>query len=265
MEAFILCYRALFITLFKHLLNVGSRACYRTALEFCKVILSLDPEGDPLAIRLALDFYALRSREYQWFVDLYNEWEPTMNLSQLPNFAFSLPIAHYYLSNGDYKMADQLLQDALLMFPGTVMVLLEKCSVQIDNRVAKHEFFGPNSQNKYVSLYFLQSLLINDNIIILYRQPPALAQLINLYVHRSYHVWKEADLLHWLERNVHAVLDRVDAGDPLAKEYEKKRNMRYQGILPRNISRHILLSDMKGVTISPQADVCIMFHIYFYL
>lgn len=105
--------------------------------------------------------------------------------------------------------------------------------MQIDNRVAKHEFFGPNSQNK---------------------QPPALAQLINLYVHRSYHVWKEADLLHWLERNVHAVLDRVDAGDPLAKEYEKKRNMRYQGILPRNISRHILLSDMKGVTISPQAD-----------
>ncbi|XP_017781090.1 PREDICTED: transcription factor 25 [Nicrophorus vespilloides] len=220
--------RALFITVFKHLLNVGSRACYRTALEFCKLLLSLDPD-DPLAVKLAVDFYALRAKEYRWLIDLFTEWEPTKNLSQLPNFAFSVPIAYFHTANGDTAVADSLLQDALIMFPGVLQPLLEKCSVQIDARVQKHDFFGSHTINK---------------------QPLALTQLINLYVHRSYHVWKECDLLPWLEKNVHEVLDRVDRKDPLIKEYEAKRGLRYQGNLPRSIARHIVLSDIKGVTIN---------------
>lgn len=66
-ECLFLC-RALYVGLFKHILYVGGRACYRTALEFCKLLLALDPEEDPLAIVLAIDFYALRAREYQWLV-----------------------------------------------------------------------------------------------------------------------------------------------------------------------------------------------------
>jgi hypothetical protein len=88
-------FRALYITLFKHLTFVGGRACCRTSLEFCKLLLSLDPEGDPLAIKLAIDFYALRAREYTWLIDFYDEWETTKNLSQLPNFAFSTAVAHF--------------------------------------------------------------------------------------------------------------------------------------------------------------------------
>lgn len=49
------------------------------------------------------------------------------------------------------------------------------------------------------------------------------------------------------------VLDRVDAKDPIVNDYESKRIKRYQGPLPQSISRHIILSDIKGV--SPLADV----------
>lgn len=141
--------RAFFITLFKHLIFVGGRACYRTALEFCKVLLSLDPEGDPLAVVLALDFYALRSKEYEWLVNFAEEWEPKRNLSQLPNFAYSLAIAQYHLAvDGDFTTADKLLQNALIMFPGVLIPLLEKCSIQVDSRVQGHHFFGLKSQTK---------------------------------------------------------------------------------------------------------------------
>lgn len=133
--------RALFITLFKHLTFVGGRACYRTALEFCKLLLSLDPDNDPLAIKLALDFYALRAKEYTWLIDFVQEFETSKNLTQLPNFAFSNAIAHHYTSEGESSAADGLLQDALLMFPGVLRPLLEKCSVQVDERVATHVFF----------------------------------------------------------------------------------------------------------------------------
>lgn len=72
-------------------------------------------------------------------------------------------------------------------------------------------------------------------------------------MNRNYHIWKDSDLLPWLEKNVHEVLDRIDKKDPIVEEYETKRLTRYHGPLPINISRHILLSDIKGV--SPMTDV----------
>ncbi|KAK5642561.1 hypothetical protein RI129_008728 [Pyrocoelia pectoralis] len=218
--------RVLFITLFKHLLFVAGRACYRTALELCKLLLSLDPDEDPLAVKLVIDFYALRSKEYVWLIDFFVEWEMTKNLSQLPNFAYSTAIAYFHISEEDTQKADSLLQEALLMFPAVLVALLDKCSVQVDNRVSKHYYFGQTAVVK---------------------QSPALNQLVLLYVNRSYHVWKESDLLPWLQRNVHKVLDMIDEDPTIVKDYEFKRSRRYQGPLPRTICRHILLSDVKGV------------------
>lgn len=79
-----------------------------------------------------------------------------------------------------------------------------------------------------------------------FSQSSALTQLTTLYVARCYHVWKESELLPWLERNVHRVLDRVDANDPYVKECETKRTKRYPS-LPYNVRRHIILSDLKDV------------------
>jgi hypothetical protein len=126
---------------------VGQRACHRTALELCKVLMSLDPLGDPLAMVLVVDLYALRSRQYEWLVQLAAEWESTRNLSQLPNFAFSTAVALFHL--GKHAQADEALQNALIMFPGVLTRLLEKCGVQTDAKVLGHHYFGPKSQTRY--------------------------------------------------------------------------------------------------------------------
>ena len=62
------------------------------------MICSLDPDEDPLCMLLLVDFYALRSEQYDLLVRMYMEWESHRNLSQLPNFAFSVPLAMYHLS-----------------------------------------------------------------------------------------------------------------------------------------------------------------------
>ncbi|XP_034255385.1 transcription factor 25 [Thrips palmi] len=224
--------RSLYVALFKHILFVGGRACYRTALEFCKLLLALDPEEDPLAIVLAIDFYALRAREYQWLIDFYEEWEPKRNLSQLPNFAFSVAFAHFQLSlaqngSGDTSLADKMLQEALIMFPGVLQQLLDKCSVVVDSKMSSHSFFTVDADKN---------------------QSQSLGQLIQLYVIQSYHVWKEPELLPWLQKNAHAVLDRVSANDPKIAEAERKRAIRYVGTPPRNILRYIFLCDRKDLT-----------------
>lgn len=221
--------RALFITIFKHLIFVGGRACYRTSLEFCKLLLALDPLQDPLAVVLFIDFYALRAREYEWFVDFCNLWNSTRNLTQLPNIAYSLALSHFCL--GNHEIANELLQNSLIMFPGVLMPLLEKCSVQTDSKVTAHYFFNSKAKNTTTL---------------------ALEKLQNLYIVRSYHLWKEADVLPWLEKCVHLVLDRVDSKDSYVKYCEVKRGERYKGNLPTNILRHIILADIKEITVNVQ-------------
>lgn len=221
--------RAFFIALFRHLNYVGSRACHRTALEFCKLILSLDPDSDPLGILLLIDFYALRSQQHSWLIYLVETWEKTRNLSQLPNMAYSMALARFYSSKPaeDSKEADEALQKALIMFPAVLLPLLDKCSIEPATNVSS-------------STFFLEAYL---------KQPQALKLLCSLYVGRSFHLWKEASLLPWLERNVAVVLDRVRSNDPFVSECVEKRQKRYQGT-PRNIYRHILLSDIKDATTS---------------
>ncbi len=54
--------------------------------------------------------------------------------------------------------------------------------------------------------------------------------------------------MSWLERNAHAALRKIEAGDSVIKDYEAKRRRRYQGT-PRNTIRHILVMDVKELTV----------------
>jgi len=223
--------RALFLTIFKHLVCIGQRGCYRTALELCKVLYTLDMEADPLAVVLMMDFYAIRAGEFSWFIDFFNCYEPSKNLSQLPNMAYAIALAHFYhsraeASSGALQRADEHLQRALLMFPSVLIPMLEKCSIQPDHRVKTHSYFSPISSPNH---------------------PCALDNLVGLYIGRSFHTWKDPDLLPWLERNAHSCMAQIDADASVTSSYQEKRKVRYQGT-PRNIYRHIILSDIKDVT-----------------
>ena len=89
-----------------------------------------------------------------------------------------------------------------------------------------------------------------------FRQPGALQILSGLYCGRAHHLWRDPTILPWLEKNVHAVLDLVEADAAIIKEAAEKRLTRYQGT-PRNIYRHVILSDIKDATTSlPRVSRC---------
>ncbi|XP_076358427.1 LOW QUALITY PROTEIN: nuclear localized protein 1 [Tachypleus tridentatus] len=223
--------RSFFIALFKHMNFVGQRGCSRTALEFCKVLLGLDPDGDPLGVTLIVDFYAIRSEQYIFLIKMYHEWDSVRNLSQLPNFSFSVSLATFLQAiqeGGSTKEADELLQKALIMFPSVLIILLDKCSVTPDEKVAKHPFFSSQGNQS---------------------QSPGLQQLVSLYVGRCHGLWKSPEVMEWLERNVNEVIHRVESKDPFVKDCKEKRSVRYQGT-PRNILRHIILSGIKEATVT---------------
>ncbi|XP_075694683.1 ribosome quality control complex subunit TCF25 [Rhinoderma darwinii] len=235
--------RGFFLSLFKHMVFLEKRGCLRTALEFCKLILSLDPENDPLCMLLLVDYLSLRAREYLFLMRIFEEWEAHRNLSQLPNFAFSVPLALLQYSQQEevseqeqgttYDRASLLIQQALIMFPGVLIPLLDACGVQPDSAVASHSFFGAVAQIS---------------------QPTALSQLTSLYIGRCHSLWKEPSVMSWLEENVRVVLHMVDSNDPVVKECELRRKTRYQSA-PRNIHRHVILSEIKGANSALPLDV----------
>ncbi|RXG56985.1 Transcription factor 25 [Armadillidium vulgare] len=209
--------RGFFVAIFRHIINVGLKGCYRTALELCKLLLSLSPDDDPMAVSLMLDFYALRAREYAWLVALYDLYEPSKNLSMISKLGSFSEVR---------KRADEMLQKALIMFPGVVKPLLEKCNVQPDIDIDTHPYFGEKAQ-------------ISMN--------RGLSQIVNLYVGRNFHVWKEAGVINWLEENFKIALGRVNSRDPLASESEEMRKTRYQGT-PTAIYRHIYIAEVNNAT-----------------
>ncbi|XP_006860317.1 PREDICTED: transcription factor 25 [Chrysochloris asiatica] len=235
--------RSFYLALYKQMTFLEKRGCPRTALEYCKLILSLEPDEDPLCMLLMVDHLALRARNYEYLICLFQEWEAHRNLSQLPNFAFSVPLAYFLLSqqinrpqhelSSAREKASFLIRQALTMFPGVLMPLLEYCSVRPDSTIASHHFFGPNAQIS---------------------QSPALSQLVSLYLGRSHFLWKEAAIMGWLEENVREVVRAVDSGDPAVGACESRRRVLYQRA-PRNIHRHVVLSEVKEAIATLPPDV----------
>ena len=75
---------------------LGRKGCARTALELCKLVLSLSPQNDMFGNLLRIDYYAIRSGELGFlmrFVEEFvgefygNEVQPTILL--LPNLIYS--------------------------------------------------------------------------------------------------------------------------------------------------------------------------------
>jgi hypothetical protein len=55
--------------------NLQKRGTNRTAFEFARLLLSLDPGSDPHGALLYLDYLAVRSGMSEWLVDMWDTWQ----------------------------------------------------------------------------------------------------------------------------------------------------------------------------------------------
>ena len=60
--------------LLKYIDILGRKGCNRTALEFCKLFLCLDPKVDPYGVLLRLDYYATRAKESQYLLSFISRY-----------------------------------------------------------------------------------------------------------------------------------------------------------------------------------------------
>ncbi|VDP52296.1 unnamed protein product [Schistosoma mattheei] len=207
----------LFVALFRYILKISERGCHRSALEYCKLLLSLDYEDDPLTVLLMIDRYAIYSRQYSFLIDLYDSLNGSRNLYLLPNFGLSIPLARKLIGedpekcDGNKMSVDESLQDALIMFPGFV------------SRLLKHTSIG-GITNLEKSILFGKEVLLSES--------DSLGCLLSLYVARMHPLWSSPNVLPWLEKNIATVLTLVEPKqlhlsesntiDPRLSEYSKR-------------------------------------------
>ncbi|KAL4161857.1 hypothetical protein PRNP1_002408 [Phytophthora ramorum] len=197
-----------FKALFLLMKQVGRRGCMRSAFETAKLLLSLDPQGDPMNVILAIDYYALTSRQCQFLIDLSNSKTPAVDrfassdsstkkkttssasdtIAVLPNLQFSLALAHFFL--GNETEAKDLLAAALLKFPTILKPLLEKIAA------------NPSSSSWRPIL----SSRVFANARSVDGEHSVLQHLLDIYVTRNHSIWKVNDAQMFLLRSAQHAL-----------------------------------------------------------
>ncbi|KAI8934206.1 hypothetical protein NX059_008955 [Plenodomus lindquistii] len=107
--------REFWLAVWRYIMTLGVRATWRTALEWARLLIAMDPEHDRYCLRLIIDQLALRGREPQAVVDLVEADYLERLWKVPPNLAFSVALAHDRLKQP--QKARSTLRNAIKEYP----------------------------------------------------------------------------------------------------------------------------------------------------
>lgn len=121
--------REFWLAAYRYVGTLGQRGTWRTAFEWAKLILSLDPEQDPYNIRLIIDQLAIRSAQYDTLVELAETPTDVLDWGQkMPNVQISLAMAYYKLKK--LEQAQKTLRDIISLHPWVLANLYQELSIE---------------------------------------------------------------------------------------------------------------------------------------
>ncbi|KAM7277199.1 hypothetical protein ACFE04_019065 [Oxalis oulophora] len=215
--------KPMFTALFAHMRYLDRRGCHRSALEVCKLLLSLDSD-DPMGALFCVDYYALRAEEYAWLENFCEHYNTDSYLSLFPNFSYSLAICRLYLERevpeNEKSSSNDIMKQALMLHPSVIKKLVAKVPLkdQAWTRILENSFFG--SEQKMI---------------------PSLDHLINIYVERCYLIWRLPDVQKLLRDSALSVLEDLEHSRDDAKDWACVRDEAFSS--EKNEYGHLLVQD----------------------
>ena len=103
------------------------RATWRTALEWARLLLALDPHWDPYCVRLVIDQYALRARQPQVLIDLAESKYFKTAWGDLPNIQITLGLA--YIGVQSPQKGREILATVVKRFPWIISRLFKELGI----------------------------------------------------------------------------------------------------------------------------------------
>ncbi|KAE8448967.1 hypothetical protein EG329_008763 [Mollisiaceae sp. DMI_Dod_QoI] len=153
--------RELWLAGYHYIKSLIMKGTYRTALEWAKLLLSLDPEGDPYAMRLMIHHLALRAGEYKWLLDVGESeipeiWAPEHagKIHAASHTTPSLALAAVHLKQS--SRCRELLSDSMKKIPWLFVRLFKEISLD-----APKSIWGimprTDAETLFTELYVLQT------------------------------------------------------------------------------------------------------------
>ena len=149
--------REFWLAAWRYINNIGLRATWRTAYEWTKLLLSLDPENDPYCVRLVIDQLAFRARQPQNFLDLSRSQFFSEKWSSLPNIQYSRSIAMRQLDPKSTAASDTLVE-AVERFPWVGARLFQELGIDKVPRSIWGSTASSPVDIMYTELYLNQGL-----------------------------------------------------------------------------------------------------------
>lgn len=120
--------REFYLSAWKYIGNIGMRATWRTAFEWGKLLLSLDPGNDPYRMSLMIDQLALRAGQHQNFLELARSRMFGERWRHLPNIRYSCSLAAH-MAQKDSEESMKLLREAASGWPWIAARLCQQLDV----------------------------------------------------------------------------------------------------------------------------------------
>ncbi|KAL1569899.1 transcription factor 25-like [Salvia divinorum] len=221
--------KPLFSALFTHMKNMDKRGCHRSALEICKLLLSLD-SNDPVGAMFCIDYYALRAEEHGWLEQFAEEYQSDNSLWLFPNFSYSLAICRLCLESNEVlgggetdvgkATSFELMKQALMLHPSVLKKLVVK--VPLNDRkwtsVVKHRFFRSEETGS-----------------------PSLDHLIAIYIEKSYIIWRLPDLQKLLYDSAISLIEMLEKKESDVNDWVCVRKEAFSS--EKNEYSHLLVSE----------------------
>lgn len=188
--------------------TLGVRATWRTALEWAKLLIAMNPEQDPYCIRLLFDQLALRGRNPQALVDMVAVDYLQRLWKVPPNLAFSVALAHDRLKQP--HEARSALRNAIKQYPWLAAQLCK----ELDISPIPKSIWGKEPNDDYQEL------------------------LCQLYAPKAKDLWNTTEGTSLLVEVCYSIEEELGAGeDPywLAQ------------IPETDLARHVILSDDRSL------------------
>ncbi|KIJ38688.1 hypothetical protein M422DRAFT_75928 [Sphaerobolus stellatus SS14] len=192
--------RVFYLAVARNVVDLNRRGTPRTAFEYARLLLSLDPYTDPHGALLHLDYLAIKANQIDWLLGVWDAYtkmglgkeetgEHRVDPTLLPGWMWSRALALFEQEgeSGDHTRSTAVLKEAIFTFPSVAPLLADKLDLTIPSELLQLDSFklvldySPYRDDLASSLIHLMS---------------------HIYALRSHSIWKIPARSSWFNQTL---------------------------------------------------------------
>ncbi|RMD44843.1 hypothetical protein DV735_g406, partial [Chaetothyriales sp. CBS 134920] len=143
--------REFYLAVWRYIRNLEMRGTWKTAFEWAKLLLQLDPRSDPYGVTLMIDQLALSGRSHRQLLELASDHAYGRAWRHLPNIQISLVLAH--LREKQPRQAREQLAVAIHQYPYIISALASALDISPVPKSLWGQLPTTDAQKLYTELY----------------------------------------------------------------------------------------------------------------